>query len=254
MGQMKTSLTAIQKLLVNNPVKLQELKTKADEDSDHIATLNQTADEGWNVIHMYLVAKAQKQKKKLSEMSDVKLKDLMDSELAGLMKGLDDWRKNIKTQMEKAQGNFTQGVAALRANVDSAGAEAKRLRGIADKKKAKWLVSSKYKAKIKGYLEVIDSVEGIIAVQTKTLDKAKGIRYSSDFADKYYTVKPDTTVKQVEELARMDHQSIMNDYLKNQKEADEYVHKWRDEYKSMGVQMQNIKKWMEDADAMEKEG
>jgi hypothetical protein len=251
MGQLKTALLNLQKSLVNNPGIVEELKKKVGAESDRIEQLAQTATEGWNSIHLYLFARFEKEGTTLAANKTKTMKDLMDSELATLGKGLESWRKTLLGHSEKAATAFEGGMAALRKQLADAGAESKKLRVIADKKKAKWLTSKEYKTKIKGYLAIIDDIDAIITAQTKSLDKAKGLGRDSGWVNKWFTITAKTTVDEVENFASMDHQSILSTYLKNKEEQDKYVHKWRDEYKAMGVQVALMKKWASEADEME---
>ena len=131
---------------------------------------------------------------------------------------------------------------------------AKKVRAVAEKKKSKWLASPKYKAKIKGYLETIDDIDKIIAKQKVDLAKAGGLEFDAKWIEKWFTVKVDMTVGDIEDRATMDVQNIMKTYLANQAQADTYVRKWRDEYKGMAGQLAAMKKWSDEADEMETEG
>jgi hypothetical protein len=251
MGQLRTALLNLQKSLVNNPGIVEELKKKVSAESDRIEQLAQTATEGWNSIHLYLFARFEKEGTTIADNKKKTMKDIMDSELATLGKGLESWRKTLLGHCEKASSAFEDGIAALRKQLADAAAENKKLRAIAEKKKSKWLASKEYKAKIKGYLEVIDDIDAIIASQTKAIDKAKGLGRDAAWVNKWYTITAKTTVEDVENFAAMDHHSIMSNYLKDKEEQDKYVHKWRDEYKAMGVQVALMKKWAAEADEME---
>lgn len=253
MGQLRTALIALHQTLTKIPSKLDKVTDDRDQESDRIVQLSLTAQEGWHAIHTYLVARFQKEGTTIDANKKKTMKELLDPELTNMGKGLEQWRKDLINHCNKASSAFADSIKTLRDEIDSAAAESKRLRGITDKKKAKWFKSSKYKAKIKGYLDVLDNIDGTIDSQIKALDKAKGLRFDEAWVNKYYQIKSDTTVEQIEDMTSMDHKGIMENYFKNQDEQDKYVHKWRDEYKAMGAQIATMKKWIEDADQMEAE-
>ncbi|MGE5115492.1 MAG: hypothetical protein ACM3N6_03255 [Betaproteobacteria bacterium] len=253
MGQLRTSIVNLQKMIVNNPIKLDGLQKALEPGSLRIEELSRTADHGWDLMFMHLTNKFKKTGSTTSANAGKKLSEVIDSELATLVKGIDQWKKDLMTLAVKFGKDFDNGIKAIGTDLDAAAAEAKKLRAVADKKKSKWLASPKYKAKIKGYLAVIDDIEKIIDAQKKDLAKAKGLSFDEAWVNKWFTVKVDMTVKDIQDRAGMDVQNIMKAYLANQKQADSYVRKWRDEYKGMAGQLAAMKKWTEDADEMESE-
>lgn len=251
MGQLKTSLINLQKLLINNPGKLEHLEKALDEEAERIEGLARTAGQGWDAMVVYLSAKFKKAGTTIDAQKAKKVKEVLDSELAGMIKGMDQWRKDLIQHSNKASTVCAAGVKEIKANVDLASAESKKLRGICDKKKAKWLASAKYKAKIKDYLTMIDQIDKMIALQEGELAKAGTIRFDEAWINKWHTVKADMTVGQIHDMASMDTQNILKDYHKNMQVADGYVRKLRDEYKGMAGQIASMKKWVDTADDME---
>lgn len=254
MGKLRTAILDLQKLIVNNPVKLDELRKALEPGKVQISTLGETAVQGWDLIHMHLTNKFKAQGSTTKANAKKTLKELMDPELGKLIKGVDEWRKRLQTLSTQYGGAFSAGIKGIKDDLAAAKAEVANLRAIANKKKSKWLASSKYKAKIKGYLETIDAVEEIIDTQTKQMAKVNGLKFDDAWVNKYFGIRLDMSVSDVEDKATMDVQGIMKTYLENQEEADTYVQKWRDEYKSMAVQLKSMKAWSDDADTMEKEG
>ena len=251
MGQLRTSILNLQKLVVNNPAKLEALQNALKPGIVRVEELGRTADQGWDLIFMHLSNKFKKAGSTTAANAKKKLSEVLDPELAKLVKGVDDWRKDMLAVAEKNEAALKKGLAAIGADLETAAAEAKKLRGVADKKKAKWLASAKYKAKIAGYLAVIDDLEKVIAAQKAEVAKADDLSFDKAWVNKWFTVKPDMTVKDFEDRATMDVQAHMKTYLANQAQADKYVRKWRDEYKGMAGQLAAMKKWSDDADEME---
>lgn len=253
MGQLRTAIISLNQSLSKNPAKVDELADTVTKETERVIELGNTASEGWNAIHTYLVARFQKEGTTIDANKKKTMKDLLDSELSTMGKGIEQWRKDLIAAVGKVATLHDNGVKALRQTLDAAAAESKKLRAIADKKKKKLLASTKYKAKITTYLAALDEIDNTIDGQLKSLDKAKDILKSDAWVNKWFTIKADTTVEQVEAMTTMSHQNIMKDYLANQAEQDKYVRKWRDDYKSMGAQIATMKKWTDEADQMEAE-
>jgi hypothetical protein len=253
MGQLRTSIVNLQKMIVNNPVKLEALQKTLKPINTRIDELGRTADQGWDLISMHLTNKFKKAGSTPAANAGKKLSEVIDPELAKLVKGLDDWKKDMLALATKYGKDFSDGTKAIGADLAAASVEATKLRAVANKKKSKWLASAKYKAKIKGYLDVIDDLEKLVDAQTKELAKAKGLSFDEAWVNKWFTIKVDMTVKDLQDRATMDMQGIMKTYLANQAQADSYVRKWRDEYKGMAGQLAAMKKWTDEADEMESE-
>lgn len=254
MGQLRTSIVNLQKMIVNNPIKLDALQKALKPGNTRIEELGRTADQGWDLMFMHLTNKFKKAGSTTSANKGKKLSEVIDPELAKLVKGLDQWKKDMQVVAAKFGKDYESGVKGIETDIAAAAAEAKKVRAVAEKKKSKWLASPKYKAKIKGYLETIDDIDKIIAKQKVDLAKAGGLEFDAKWIDKWFTVKVDMTVGDIEDRATMDVQNIMKTYLANQAQADTYVRKWRDEYKGMAGQLAAMKKWSDEADEMETEG
>jgi hypothetical protein len=253
MGQLRTSILNLQKLIINNPKRLEVVQKALKPGNLKVEELGKTADEGWDLIFMHLTNKFKKEGSTVAANADKKLSEVIDPGLAKLIKGVDDWRKNMLSVSSKYTKTFDQGIAAINADLSSASVQVKNLRAIANKKKKKWLVSPKYKAKIKGYIKAIDDIESLINSQKKQLAQAKGLQFNDAWVNKWFSIKANMTVKDFENRASMGTKGIMKTYLANQAEADKYVRKWRDEYKGMAGQLKAMKQWTNDADDMEVE-
>jgi len=250
MGQLRTSILSLQKLLVNNPAKLEAVQKALEAGGTRIEELGRTADEGWNLVFMHLTNKFKKSGGTAAN-ANLKLSEVIDPELAKLIKGVDSWKKDMTAVAAKYEKSFSAGMAVISKDLSAAEAEAKKLRGVANKKLKKWLASAKYKAKIKGYLDVIDDIDGLIATQKKQMSETDGLAFDTSWVNKWFTVSASMTVKDFESRASMDTQAFVKNYLADQQKADKYVRKWRDEYKGMASQLATMKKWSDDADEME---
>jgi hypothetical protein len=251
MGQLRTSIISLHKLIANNPKKLNAINNALKPGKTKVEQLSQTAFEGYNLIFMHLTNKFKSSGSTVAANSSKKLSEVIDPELAKYVKGVETWRKDMLAVTTKYSKTYDQGLAAISSDLIKASGEAKKLRAIAKKKQKNWLKSPKYKAKIKGYVKAIDEVEGLIKSQTQQLSQAKGLAKKVDWINKWFLIKASMTVGDFASRADMGTQGIMKTYLAEQDKADQYVRKWRDEYKGMAGQLATMKKWTEDADDME---
>ncbi|MEO6410884.1 MAG: hypothetical protein ABIO45_19320 [Burkholderiaceae bacterium] len=254
MGQTRTSLLALQKVLTDSPQAFDQLLAKRKVVNTKISELANTAHNGWDLMFMHLTSKFQAQKQTFDANAKKTLKEVMDPQLGKLVAGLESWRKDMVLQARAAATDFQAGVGALSTQLATAKSETATLRKTVEKKKARLLVSAKYKTKVKGYLEAIDAIDALCTSQTSTMAKAKAMTFDETWVNKYYSVRLDMTVEDIKGNATMDVTGIMKTYLQNQTQADTYVRTLRDEYKGMAGQLASMKAWSAEADDMEAEG
>ena len=254
MGQTRTSLLSLQKVLTDSPQAFEQLLAKRKVTNNQVSTLANTAHNGWDLIFMHLTNKFKAQKQTVADNAKKTLKEVIDPELGKLVAGLETWRKDMALQARAASTEFQAGVTALSNQLATAKAEAATLRKTVEKKKARLLVSAKYKTKMRGYLTAIDEIDALFTSQTTTMAKAKAMSFDEAWVNKYYSVRLDMTVADIEGIASMDVTGIMRTYLANQTVADGYVRTLRDEYKGMAGQLASMKAWSAEADAMDVEG
>ena len=83
------------------------------------------------------------------------------------------------------------------------------------------------------------------------MDKAKNLVQDEKWVNRNFQVTAAMTVKQIEEANSRSTEVAVKDYLDHSEEQDAYVRGWRDEYKGIAGQLASMKKWSDDADAME---
>ena len=254
MGQTRTSLLGLQKILLESPAVFDQLLTSRKAAGTKISELANTAHNGWDLMFMHLSDKFKAQKQTVDTNANKTLKEVMDPGLAKLVAGLEGWRKDLADRAGKAGDDFKVGTATLAAQLAGAKMQADALKKVVEKKKGKLLASAKYKTKMRGYLESIAAVDALITTQTASMAKAKAMTFDAAWVNKWYTVKLDMTVADVKSAASMDVQGHMKTYLANQEQADAYVRGWRDEYKGMAGQLKAMGGWAAEADDMEAEG
>ena len=250
MGKLRTSILNLQKLLVDNPARQEKVEKELEGEIHNVNHIGQTADEGWNQLFIQLSSKFEDEGTTVDAMKSKTLKEVFDKSFVSTIKGIESSRQDIFRACAKFTTVYENGFGQMRADLAKAEEEAKALRAIAMKKKAKWLASTKYKDKIKGYLEVIDSVDQIIASQKKSLAGIKS--YDQTWATKNFpALKLTMTVGEVKDRASMSTAASVKAYLGNLNGVNNEIRGLRGEYKTMAGQMASIKKMAEDADELE---
>lgn len=251
MGKLRTAITDVQHRLAANEEKITQLAETNKANSKQVLAVANTAKEGWDAIYLYLVAKFKKAGSTVADNHDKSLKDVLDQELVTLIKGLEQYRKDLLNLSHKAATDFATGVQAIRSEITAIDTKTKEIRGIAEKKKAKWFASKQYKTKIKGYLSTIDDVEALVKKQSASMDKAKNRAQDDKWVNRNFQVTPAMTVQDIADNNSRTTELAVEDYIKNSEEQDAYVRQWRDEYKGIAGQLATMKKWSDEADEME---
>lgn len=250
MGKLRSSILELQKMLVENPARQEAVEAALEKEMHNVNSIGSTADEGWNVLLMQLTSKFKEEGSTIEANKSKALKDVVDKSFLSTLKGIEDFRQDLFKVCTKFGNVYADGFGVIKADLAKAEESAKTLRAIAVKKKSKWLASAKYKDKIKGYLEVIDSVEGIIASQKKSIASVKA--FDTAWAAKNFPqLKVTMTVQEIAARASVDTSNKLKAFLSDVGGANKEIRGLRGEYKGMAGQMASIKKWAEDADELE---
>ena len=250
MGKLRSSILELQKMLVENPARQEAVEAALEKEMHNVNSIGSTADEGWNVLLMQLTSKFKEEGSTIEANKSKALKDVVDKSFLSTLKGIEDFRQDLFKACTKFGNVYADGFGVIKADLAKAEESAKTLRAIAVKKKSKWLASAKYKDKIKGYLEVIDSVEGIIASQKKSIASVKA--FDTAWAAKNFPqLKVTMTVQEIAARASVDTSNKLKAFLSDVGGANKEIRGLRGEYKGMAGQMASIKKWAEDADELE---
>lgn len=250
MGKLRSSILDLQKMLVENPARQEAVEAALEKEMHNVNSIGTTADEGWNVLLMQLTSKFKEAGTTLEANKSKALKDVVDKSFLSTLKGIEDFRQDLFKACTKFGNVYANGFDVIKADLAKAEESAKALRAIAMKKKSKWLASAKYKDKIKGYLEVIDSVDGIIASQKRSVASVKA--FDTAWAAKNFpALKITMTVQEVEARASVDTSNKLKAFLSDVGGANKEIRGLRGEFKGMAGQMASIKKWAEDADELE---
>ncbi|HUB80074.1 MAG TPA: hypothetical protein VMB03_14815 [Bryobacteraceae bacterium] len=252
MGQLKSGIAELQKLLTDMEPRLKVVGEIVDKGGDRVQELGKTVDQGYDVLYLYLTEKYKKSGSTPDAHAGDTLKAIADPNIIQNVKGIATWKNDLKAEIAKMNNELKKAKDDLLNKLTSAETQALTLKKLAEKKKDKWFKSAKYKEKIKTYLASLD----IILKSLKTaMDDVKGTTsmFTDAWVEKNFPANADMTVAQVKDRSSMDLNTALTVYAKNKAEIDQHVRKWRDEYKSIPGQLATMKKWVDEADAMEKE-
>jgi hypothetical protein len=252
-GQLRSGIADLQKLLVEMEPKLKAAEDIVDKQGDRIQELGKTVDQGYDALYLYLMEKFKKSGSTPEAHANDTLKAIADPNIIQNIKGIGTWKVTLKGEIAKMNGAVKTAKDDLLNKLTSAETQALTLKKLAEKKKDKLFKSAKYKDKIKNYLASLDAILKILKSQ---IDEVKGTgssMFTDAWVDKEFPAHADMTVAQVKDRSSMDLNIVLTNYNKNKAEIDQRVRKWRDEYKSIPGQLAVMKKWVDDADAMEKE-
>jgi hypothetical protein len=252
MGQLRAGILGLQKVLLETEPKIKQVEETLSTHSGRISQLCITADEGYNDLYLYLVEKFKKAGSTPDAQGTKTLKEIMDPSIGNFVKGIIQWKGDLKQAIAGMNTAMGTSKAELLNTIISAGTQSMQLKALAEKKKDKLFKSAKYKDKLKGYLAALDTVLKVLKTYEGNVKGATS-RFTDGWVEKNFAVSPDLTVAQVKDRTSMNLNSTMKVYEDNKAQIDTYVRKWRDEYKSIPGQLATMKKWVDEADAMELE-
>jgi hypothetical protein len=253
MGQLKPGITAMYKVLNEADPKLKLMREVSKTYADKVQELGSKLDQGYDVLHLYLIEKFKKAKTTVDAQKAKKLKDIMDSNIAGNIKGINQWKGDMEAKIKDLNHALKATTDPVVATLEQATTQIAQLKALAAKKSTKLFKSAKYKGKIKIYLSVLDGLHDAVEKQKKVAAR-RPAELKSDWVDKKYKISDAMTVGEVKMRAGAELDKLLKTYNENKDEVDGYVRKLRDEYKPIPGQLAVMKKWMEEADEMEAEG
>jgi hypothetical protein len=253
MGQLRDGILALQKNAINMEPQIAAMEKQQDDYHQRVFEAGKRIGEGLNTLVLYLIQKLKKEGKTLDSEGALPLKSQMDSNVMSFGKGIAQAKTDVKGIIAKLNSEQKAAVGKLQASVDASIASMTKLKSIADKKKAKWLKSAKYKAKIGGYLQALAAIDGILKKQAEALKAIEGINQNDAWVEKNYKFSQDMTLKQVKGLQSIELTSNLKDFEANVNGVQTRARAFRDEYKNLKGQFALMKKWSEEADEMESE-
>lgn len=253
MGQLRSGILNLQKLCLNLEPDIQTLTDQQDEFHQRVFGAGKRIEEGLNLLVAYLIEKFKKDKTTFDAQANNTLQKLTDGKVATIVKGVGTAKADVKGVIAKLNAAQKTSANKLLAAITAATSEAGKLQGLADKKKAKLFKSAKYKAKITSYLAAPDAVEGILKRQSTDIKAIASIQQNDAWVERCYKLPTDMTRKQVRGLASTEFNDSYKKFDDSGAKVGGYARKFRDEYKAMGSQLATLKKWSDEADAMDVE-
>jgi hypothetical protein len=250
MGQLRDAINNLQKTLLKIEEEAKDVDKNLNEYGDRVTDLGKKADQGFDVMYLYLIEKFKKQGSTVEAQAKTQLKATMDPGLAQIVKGIIQWQGDLKSLIGKLNDAHKKAVADLSLALSSADKEAKNLKSAADKKKDKWLKSPEYKAKYETYAKVVASMCDSIQKQVEAVNGMKFF-FTNEWVDKNFKISADMTVSDINNRKTMDLNTVLKRYNEDKVKMDGYVRKRRDQYKPIKDQLQVMDQWRQNADKME---
>jgi aryl carrier-like protein len=244
MGKLRSS--------IDNVVKTADVLEKAatsllDGRKKDIDTFMHTTDlcrGGAESIYMYLMEKFKKAGSKIDAHQNDTLKDVIDTNIAGMLKELASTQARVALQIGERDKQQRVG-QALKDNVAKLKTDIVAIEGVIAKKKKKWLTSTKYKNKLKGYEDAVAD----LSVALNGLDKMlPGSTYGKLVKAETWKFTTGTTVAQIRAACSI----AFNEDLKMSKSVDEENAK-QFRGRGFGKSLAMMKSWVGEADEMESE-
>lgn len=244
MGKLRTSIENVSKTATTLEKAVETLLDTREKEIDNFMQATDYCRGGAEVIYMYLMEKYKKDGKKIDQQQKDTLKDVLDTKLATLVKGVVDGHGRVVKLID--QRDKTQKVGtAVKANATKLRKDLEEIQKIIDKKKKKWLTSAKYKSKLKGYEEAVSSLDKALMEVEKAMP---GRNYGSMVEPDKWKFSTSTTVADIKSAASV---YLTGDLKMTQEEDTEQAKKFRG--RGFGNSLAMLKKWSEEADAMEAE-
>lgn len=253
MGQLRTGILELQKASLNVDPQIAELQQQQDEFTQQVYEAGKRIEEGINVLVMYVMERLKKEGKSFDAMGDKTLKDIMDSNIMTFGKGIGQAKGDVKAILTRLNSAHKTSAEKLLGTLNSTLVTVVKLKGICDKKKAKWLKSAKYKAKIGTYIAALQAIDDITKKQVEAVKAVAALNQSDTWVERNYKFTQDMTLKQVKGLLSSGLQTNLKDYNTQKEQINGRARKFRDEYKSLGTQFAMMRKWVDEAEEMEKE-
>jgi hypothetical protein len=252
-GQLKSGILAASKACSDMAPGIKALGDQREQFTGRVYSQAQMIDEGVNVLVLYLIEKLKKANTTIEAKGADKLKDHLDANVASFGKGIVQAKADAKKTIATLTAEQNTSAAALQSSITEARANLAKLKALAEKKKAKWLKTDKYKAKIAGYLTSIQTIDTKLQAKAQAVQQIAGLHPDDAWVDKGFPFHQDMTLKQVHDITTMGLKSNLKTFDENNQVVVNRVKKIRDEYKTLAGQFATMKKWVDEADTMEKE-
>ena len=256
MKELKNAMVELNKEHLAMGPKIEELSAQLATFRSRVLSQALMIPEGFNLLVMYLNEKLKKEKPPTSfdAVGDKRmLKDELDANVksfvSGIVKAKADVKRTIKTLGDEQKGAAGQ----LMMTLTKTRTTVAKLKAITEAKKAKWYKSSKYKAKVSGYMTSLTTIDNVLKSQGESLKKLGTWKLDDAWVDKNFAFSPDMKLKDVRALSTAAMDSQLANFNARNGVIQAEAKKFRNEYKSMDGQFAMIRKWIDDAEGMEAE-
>ncbi len=247
MGQLRSGITNLESTCTGLGEAFAALQKSS---SDRVSGMTNHVAEGFNVLKLTLKEKFAKEKTTSAAQANRALKEVADVNVATVLKGIIQAKGDLKALITKVNDEVKDATGKALTGVVAARTSASTLTKLAEKKKAKWLKSAKYKAKIGGYLTALEQVEADLTKLEKKILAMSVSKRDAAWVERCFPISVDMKVSEIEAATTAEFDSLLKTY---EAAADTHVRGFRDEYKHMGNQLATFARWAAEADAMDAE-
>lgn len=242
MGKLRTSIDNVVKTAGTLEKAASTLLESREKEINNFMHATDMCRGGAEVMYMYLMEKFKKEGKKIEDQQKATLKDVFDSKMGSMVKEMASSHTTVVKLI--AERDQTQKVGgAVKGNATKLRNDLAAIQAVIDKKKKKWLTSSKYKAKIKGYEDSVKELDTVLAELEKSLP---GMNYGTYVDPKAWALSANTTVADIKAATST---YFTADLKLTKSEDEEQAKKFRG--RGFGKSLAVMKGWVAEADEME---
>lgn len=252
MGQLKSGIESLRKVLLLTEPEVEKVQELLEKHTNRISDLGDKANKGYDVLYLYLLQKFEKTKTTPTAQAKTKLSAIMDPGLQQCVDGMNQWKGDLKEAIKKMNVSMEGAKGGLLKTLQAVESEAMKLGSLAQQKQKKLFKNAEYKEKIKNYLISLNEIVREVRKQKQAVEGATS-SMTNDWVDKAFPISTEITVEQAQKLASVDLEYQLKSFEESKMQITENVRKWRQSTKGVSGQLGVMKRWMDEADKMEKE-
>jgi len=243
MGKLRTSIETVTKTATVLEKAVETLLDTREKETNNFMHMTDLCRGGAEVMYMYLMEKYKKEGKKIEAQHKDTIKDVLDPKLATLIKGMADSQAKVVKLMEERDKTQRVGTE-IKTKAQALRKDLTDIQKVIDKKRKGWLLSSKYKSKLKGYEDSLAALDKALEGVEKAMP---GRNYGKSIDPSQWKFTAATTVGHIKEVSS---RYLDMDIKMTKTEDEEQAKKFRG--RGFGNSLEGLKKWAAEADEMEK--
>lgn len=247
-GRLRSGLIEISNNLRQVEKQVKEAAENFDKISSNAWQLMQMTAGGVDETYLYINQKIKARGEKYEDHLKATVGDFADKNVKAFVKGISDGGRQA-AKFSREWSDVGDGLKTELAKLDGSLDDIEKM--IAKKKK-KWFKSKKYKNKLKTYEKALDELRNKSRSILATLKEAQADKPPSPRQIKAnLDIGPKSTLAELENLAAHSVKQMLKEYSENKKGTEGRKRKFR-EAGDFGAELNILKEWAKEADAMDK--